>query len=93
MAAQIRKMHDSEVPEDRYLSVEVLYENGIELDEIVTTYEELSCQHPDAALVQEGLLDFDNILSKSCPVCIDASSFGKKNDHISESINSTGKRR
>ena len=47
------------------LTEDKLRENGIIFDVNLVTFENLSREHAEAANVQQGLLDFENILTRS----------------------------
>lgn len=53
----------------RFLNENALRENGITFDLELVTFATLSREHAEAANVQQGLLDFENVLSDSSFVC------------------------
>lgn len=60
------------------LTKDKLRENGIIFDVNLVTFETLSLEHAEAANVQQGLLDFENILTKSSLVYCTSIAIGEK---------------
>lgn len=57
------------MPGREKLNEDLLFENGITIDRKPVPFETLILEHAEAANIQQGLLDFDNVLSKSSFVC------------------------